>query len=655
MSVAMKLAYKRDINDPLVTFCPETLLMRGDREANVIELTVMDGSSPVDLSGYTAVVMFQRPGDSDKIRCPGSISGNVISVPLLADCYAYSGQYYASLVLNVSGFTRTMLRLAGHVESNGDGLVVDPTGTIPGYEDLARIYAELEESLEMADAATDGANEAAKNANENAELANEAAGNANAAADSADEATIRANEASESIEGLTVEASDVAYNQPATATVTDVEGHKHIAFGLRQGVPGPVPKLTFTGETGEPNTDVVITQSGPPEAPIVNLKIPQGVPGTGNVSTVDGLMPGSGGDVDLNAVRYVAQTLDDAKKQQARTNIGAGTGDGTVLSVDDVQPGEDGNVVLSAVQYAAQTLTAEQQQQARTNIGSMSVSAFPYIIGAPLWGDGGADLSAAFSSAEALYDAVSSNNFRYIRNGDYWPIELNGSFYDYASSATKQLANIQILLEANINTFQYYGNGGGIASGNPHVLFCSKNCLPLNLQYRSDATTWYDDSASNPWLGSALYQTLNNPTNGIISLLLASNLGEHIYSGPSGNGMRAMMEIKAPGTTSASGSRWFDRGRLFLPSEYEVIGGHKYGIAPYSEGVEVQWPVFAMTKRRCLKRLGTGSAIGWWLETTVDGSAASIAYMSNLCSIRGDGAANITYFSVPICFIFGGD
>ena len=651
MSAAMKLAYKRDINDPLVTFCPATLLMRGDREANVIELTVMDGSSPADLSGHTAVVMFQRPGDSDKIRCPGSISGNVISVTLLGDCYAYSGQYYASLVLDANGFTRTMLRLAGHVENNGDGAVVDPTGTIPGYEDIARIYAELEASLKRSDAATDSANAAAQNANEKAAIADTAAGNANTAAGNANAGAGRGNEAAGTSEGMTVEPSDVAYNHPATATLTEVEGHKHIAFGLRQGVPGAVPSLTFTGETGEPNTDVVITQSGPPEAPIVNLKIPQGVPGTGNVSTVDGLMPGSGGDVDLNAVRYVAQTLENAQKQQARENIGAGT----VLSVDDVQPGEDGNVVLSAVRYAAQTLTTEQQQQAMNNIGAMSVSAFPYIIGAPLWGDGGADLSAAFSSADALYDAVSSNNFRYIRNGDYWPIELNGSFYDYASSETKQLANIQILLEANINTFQYYGNGGGLASGNPHVLFCSKNCLPLTLQYRSDATTWYDDSASNPWLGSALYQTLNNPTNGIISLLLASNLGAHIYSGLSGNGMRAMMEIKAPGTTSASGSRWFDRGRLFLPSEYEVIGGHKYGTAPYSEGVEVQWPVFAMTKRRCLKRLGTGSAIGWWFETTADGSAANIAYMSSLCSIREDGAANITYFSVPICFIFGGD
>lgn len=322
MNASMVLSFERDVNDPLITFCPATLLARGDQNANIIKLTVMDGNAPADLSGNTAVVLFQRPGDSYVVRCPGSVSGNVISATLLGDCYVYAGQYYASLILDADGFTRTMMRLAGHIESNGDGPVIDPTGTIPGYEDIARIYAELEEALQQAETAISGANASAQNANAKAAIAVTAAGNANTAAGNANAGAGRANEAAGSIEGLTVEASDVAYNQPATAEVSDVEGHKHIAFGLRQGVPGPVPKLTFTGETGEPDTDVVITQSGPPEAPVVNLKIPQGVPGTGNVSTVDGVAPDSGGNVPLNAVRYVSQTLEAAQKVQARKNIG---------------------------------------------------------------------------------------------------------------------------------------------------------------------------------------------------------------------------------------------------------------------------------------------------------------------------------------------
>ena len=225
MSAAMKLAYKRDVNDPLVTFCPDTLLMRGDKGANIIELTVMDGGSPADLSGYTAVVMFQRPGDSDKIRCPGSISGNVISVTLLGDCYAYSGQYYASLVLDASGFTRTMLRLAGHVENNGDGPVIDPTGTIPGYDDIARIYAELEASLEKSETATNSANAAAQKANTAASSANASAGAANTAAG-------RANTAADRLSGVDLEVTMLPPSSDPTAEVTQTATQTTFKLGF---------------------------------------------------------------------------------------------------------------------------------------------------------------------------------------------------------------------------------------------------------------------------------------------------------------------------------------------------------------------------------------------------------------------------------------
>lgn len=344
MSVAMKLAYKQDIKDPLVTQAPVTLLMQGDNQANVIELTLMDGATPASLSGYTATVYLQR-ADGVRVRCPGSVSGNVATVPLQAECYSVPGQYAAIMKLSGPNELRTVLRLAGYVESDGQGVIIDPSGSIPSYEDLERIVRELEEALRKAETATSSANASAQNANTAAGSANTAAGAANTAAGNATTATSRANAAAASIEGLTVEASDVAYNKPATATVTDVEGHKHIAFGLRQGVPGAVPSITFTGETGEPNTDVVITQSGPPEAPVVNLKIPQGVPGTGNVSTVDSVGADSGGNVELSAVRYVAQTLDTTQKVQARKNIGV-----------------DGQVYPCTAQ-ALEAMTQEQQAE----------------------------------------------------------------------------------------------------------------------------------------------------------------------------------------------------------------------------------------------------------------------------------------------------
>lgn len=592
MNASMILSFERDINDPLITFCPATLLARRDRNANIIKLTVMDGNAPADLSGNTAVVLFQRPGDSYVVRCPGSVSGNVISVTLLGDCYLYAGQYYASLILNADGFTRTMLRLAGHIESNGDGPIIDPTGTIPGYEDIARIYAELEASLGRSDAATDSANAAAQNANEKAAIADTAAGNANTAAGNANAGAGRANEAAGSIEGLTVEASDVAYNKPATATVTDVEGHKHIAFGLRQGVPGPVPKLTFTGETGEPNTDVVITQSGPPEAPVVNLKIPQGVPGTGNVSTVDGVGSDFGGDVKLSAVRYAAQTLQTAQQQQARMNIGA--------------------------------------QEAVVNN-------YEYI---------GRDLSQMFTAAE-LHQKVSSGDFSGIQNGDYWPITLSGIFKDYASSKTKTLNNAVFKLEVNINVYINYSDTA-IAN---HILFCSRDLIPITLQMRSSNSTWYDDAQKNPWLGSALYQTLNAP-DGVLPLVAATDIGAHIYAGPNGGGMRFLLETKAAGATAATGWGWGDRGKLFLPTEREVWGQDVWSERGWGGGAAVQWPVFAGSLRHIIKGLGNGGSRNhWWCQSSNAGSAENCANVGNDGYPNHDGAATAGR-GAPICFLF---
>lgn len=634
MSVAMKLAYKQDIKDPLVTQAPVTLLMQGDNQANVIELTLMDGAAPASLSGYTATVYLQR-ADGVRVRCPGSVSGNVATVPLQAECYSVPGQYAAIMKLSGPNELRTVLRLAGYVESDGQGVIIDPSGSIPSYEDLERITQELEEALQQAETAISGANAAAQNANEKAAIADTAAGNANTAAGNANAGAGRANEAAASIEGLTVEASDVAYNQPATATVTDVDGHKHIAFELRQGIPGDVPAIAFAVETGEPGTEVQVEQSGTPDAPTVTLTIPRGDPGEGAVSSVDGLMPGSAGDVALDAVRYVVQTLENAQKQQARENIGAGT----VLSVDDVQPGEDGNVVLSAVQYAAQTLTTEQQQQARTNIGAQASLVHNYTYD-------GQDLSQMFTAAE-LHQKVSSGDFSGIQNGDYWPIMLTGNFKDYATGQTKTLNNAVFKLEANINVYINYGDTP-VAN---HILFCSRDLIPIALQMRSEDRTWYDDAQTNPWLGSALYQTLN-ASDGVFPLVAATDIGAYMYVGPNGNGMRFLLETKGLDATTVTGWAWGDRGKLFLPIEREVWGQDVWSEHLWGGGAAVQWPVFAGSLKHISKGLGNGgSRFDWWCQSSCAGRADNFACANGGGVPYYRGAATVGT-GAPLCFLF---
>ena len=81
MSVAMTLAFRTDVNAPLVTHRPVTLMMQGDDRANVIELTMVDGDTPLNLDEYSAELYLGRK-DGVKVRCPGTVAGNVAKVTL---------------------------------------------------------------------------------------------------------------------------------------------------------------------------------------------------------------------------------------------------------------------------------------------------------------------------------------------------------------------------------------------------------------------------------------------------------------------------------------------------------------------------------------------------------------------------------------------
>lgn len=342
MSIAMRLKYKVERDAPLVTRMPVTLLMQGDEAANEIVVEMLDGGAPMNLSGYSAVLYLRR-ADGQRVRNPGSVTGNAASVTLDAACYNVPGSYIASMVLSADGEDRTVLRLAGYVESDGEGPVIDPTGEIPGYDDLARAYAELEAAIKAAETATEAASDAAEEAGSKAEAAETAAGAANSAAAAAAQsagladtaagnasaAAASANAAAQKIEEMTVSASGLEEGSQPTAAISEQDGAKHIAFGIPAGATGPkgdtgaTPDLSI-GEvtTGAPGTQAAAAITGTAEAPVLNLTIPRGDAGEGDVSSVDSILPGDDGDVALSAVRYAAQTLEDAQKVQARKNIG---------------------------------------------------------------------------------------------------------------------------------------------------------------------------------------------------------------------------------------------------------------------------------------------------------------------------------------------
>lgn len=89
--------------------------------------------------------------------------------------------------------------------------------------------------------------------------------------------------------------------------------------------------------------------------------------GTGTVTSVDSVSPSSG-NVSLSAVRYVSQSLTDAQKTQARSNIGAGTssfsGSYNDLSNKPTIP-DDSNLVHKT---GTETITGEKKLTAPLTI-----------------------------------------------------------------------------------------------------------------------------------------------------------------------------------------------------------------------------------------------------------------------------------------------
>ena len=307
-NISHVMRYVLDIGAALVTQPVVGVLQRMDKLADTVQVDVKQGGQALTLTGATAYGLFKRPVDGSQIRNPGTVSGSAITVPLLAQCYKNAGPFELLIKLVSGSVERTILRLTGYVENGGDGVIIDPSGSIPSYNDLAAAVA-------AANTAAGAANTAAAAANEKAQAANTAAANAQNMANTVQQKL----DAGEFV-GPQGPKGDTGATGPKGETgQTGPQGETGAT-----GATGATPNIQIGKvETGNPGTDVEASISGTAENPLLNLKIPRGADGSGSVSTVDGVEPASG-NVPLGAVRYsAAQSLTEAQQAQARENISA--------------------------------------------------------------------------------------------------------------------------------------------------------------------------------------------------------------------------------------------------------------------------------------------------------------------------------------------
>ena len=264
----------------------------------------------------------------------------------------------------------------------------------------------------------------------------------------------------------------------------------------------------------------------------------------------------------------------------------------------------------------------------------------------------GRNLKTYFGTAANLKEAYDAGDFSHIATGDYWPLLISGTFKDYAANETKTINETFMMEVAGINHYWRYGDSGSGINQN-HLPMISRDTIPFYLQYRAEASTWYDETTQNPWTGSHLFQTLNNPTDGLVALVLASELGSLIYKGPNNNGMRTLAETKAKGATATTGWAWKDRGILFLPTEKEYWGNETWAEHGYGGANALQFELFAGSRKHLSKGLGNGgSRANYWSESSHAGSATRACFVGSNGYPSNSSAAG-AWISAPLCFLLG--
>ena len=269
--IANRLEFTTDLAQGVRMVRIGRLFAQSDKEAHTIEIMVKDGAQAADLTGLSASCFLIRSDDST-VNVTGTITGSTVTVTLNAACYEVPGHFSLIVKAYDTDHSTAVFWADGTVTRSTTDSLVDPEHVVP---DLATLLAQIETIRE----ATEAAEDAADAAEDATDLATEKAGLADTKAGLADTAATAANAAATSISGMTVAASGLATGTPPTATVSDVSGHKHIAFGIPAGATGAVPNIQVgTVTTVAPDVSASVTRrSGSRDtAPFFEFDIPRG-------------------------------------------------------------------------------------------------------------------------------------------------------------------------------------------------------------------------------------------------------------------------------------------------------------------------------------------------------------------------------------------
>ena len=241
-----------DLQKPVEVKALKGNIFSADAQSNKISVRILDGGQAASVSGTVSGYVIRNDGAT--VIIDGTLTNNIASIVLPASAYTIVGTISICIRL-ISGNVKTVVgACTGYVYQTSTDTIVDPGHIIPSLDELLAKIAACE-------AATTAANAAATNANTKAGVANTAATNANTAA--------------AKIDGMTVDSETGAASSSATATISEVSGHKHIHFSIpkgqdgRDGIIAQIDMGLFTMHINN-DGDLICTYSTDPPALSIN-------------------------------------------------------------------------------------------------------------------------------------------------------------------------------------------------------------------------------------------------------------------------------------------------------------------------------------------------------------------------------------------------
>ena len=296
------------------TISPLFAAVQGDKDARKIEATILNDDGTVPFSNETGITAeyWSRKPDGNGTEHSGTVTSSSsafkVDITLTEQDLAVAGRVYATIVLKKSGailsavpfwFTVLPIPTGDHIDSTSD-------------------YQLINEAVAAANTAASTANTAAENADTKAGLANTAAGAANTAATNANDKAALANTAAGTANTAASNANDKAsLANTAAGTANTAAENANTKAGLANTAAGSANDAATAANAAANKANTAATHG-----PYIDSNTLYWYVWDETTQQYVNTYVVASGAAD-GAVLYNQQTLTEAQKTQARTNIAA--------------------------------------------------------------------------------------------------------------------------------------------------------------------------------------------------------------------------------------------------------------------------------------------------------------------------------------------